>query len=53
MIPESAARRVACLAGHISQQGEQGQDGTSLTQQVGIHPSSRLDEASSRYRGSC
>ena len=35
MIPESAARRVACLAGHISQQGEQGQDATCLSQQVG------------------
>ena len=37
MIPESAARRIACLAGHISRQGEQGQDATSLTQQVGVN----------------
>ena len=37
MIPESAARRVACLAGHISRQEERGQDATPLIQQVDIN----------------
>ena len=44
MIPDSAARRVACLAGHLSRRGEQGQDGTSLTQQVGVIPGSLYSE---------